>query len=60
MHKVIGVSLPEETLAEIDNQKGDVSRSRYLTRLVEIGLKAQEPQTTETLSEKPKERQKKN
>lgn len=32
---VVGVSLPTEMVARIDGERGDVSRSRFLQRLVE-------------------------
>ena len=32
---VIGISLPQELLAKVDGERGDVSRSRFLQRLVE-------------------------
>ena len=34
-HKSIGLSLPIEVMARIDSERGDVSRSRYLYRLIE-------------------------
>ena len=35
VNKNFGVSFPEETLECIDVQRGDVSRSRYLLRIIE-------------------------
>jgi hypothetical protein len=34
-----GVSLPKETIRRIDGERGDVSRSRYITRLLEQAYK---------------------
>lgn len=31
----VGISLPKEKLAQIDSQRGDVPRSRFLLRLLE-------------------------
>lgn len=31
----IGVSLPKETIAKIDKARGDISRSRFLWRILE-------------------------
>ena len=33
--KVIGLSLPKVVISEIDIRRGDVTRSRYVTRLLE-------------------------
>ncbi|MBA2267168.1 MAG: hypothetical protein H0W19_02360 [Nitrosopumilus sp.] len=35
----IGVSLRVELINLIDNKRGDISRSRYILRLIESGLK---------------------
>jgi hypothetical protein len=34
-HKATGISFPDELLKEIDSERGDISRSRYLLRLLE-------------------------
>jgi metal-responsive CopG/Arc/MetJ family transcriptional regulator len=31
----VGVSLPREIITRIDNERGDVSRSRYVLRMVQ-------------------------
>ncbi|HJT83296.1 MAG TPA: hypothetical protein VJ697_02340 [Nitrososphaeraceae archaeon] len=31
----IGLSLPKEILKKIDEQRGDISRSKYLLRIIE-------------------------
>jgi hypothetical protein len=31
----VGISLPKEIVTKIDSERGDVSRSRYLLRIVE-------------------------
>jgi len=36
---IVGVSLPEHVVQEIDNDRGDVSRSRFLLRLVQRAYK---------------------
>lgn len=33
--KTVTVSLPEETLRRLDEQRGDVPRSRFVTRALE-------------------------
>lgn len=33
--QVIGLSLPKSVITEIDVRRGDVTRSRYVTRLLE-------------------------
>jgi len=33
-YKPTGVSLPDNLLKDIDNERGDVSRSRFLLRLI--------------------------
>jgi hypothetical protein len=35
---IIGVSLPRETITKIDEARGDISRSRFLWRIVEKAL----------------------
>ena len=39
---LIGISIPEELLKKIDDQKGDVTRSKYITRLLEEAIKQRE------------------
>jgi metal-responsive CopG/Arc/MetJ family transcriptional regulator len=34
----ISISLPENLVREIDEGKGDVSRSRFVKRLLQIGI----------------------
>jgi hypothetical protein len=34
-HKATGLSIPTELLYKIDTERGDVSRSRFLLRLIE-------------------------
>jgi metal-responsive CopG/Arc/MetJ family transcriptional regulator len=34
-HQTIGVSIAEDILAKVDQDRGDVSRSRFLQRLLE-------------------------
>ena len=40
MHKskTYGLSLPTQLFEEIDSQRGDISRSRYILRILEKGL----------------------
>jgi hypothetical protein len=33
--KAVGISLPEEIISKIDDERGDISRSRYLLRIVQ-------------------------
>jgi metal-responsive CopG/Arc/MetJ family transcriptional regulator len=33
--KGVGISLPKELMAQIDSERGDISRSRFLLRLIE-------------------------
>ena len=41
-YKATGISLPDEFLKEIDSERGDISRSRYLLRLLEKPYKCNE------------------
>jgi hypothetical protein len=41
MCKSFGTSLPAEMLKQIDNERGDISRSRYIFRLLEKAYKVQ-------------------
>jgi hypothetical protein len=34
-HKPTGLSIPKELLCKIDSERGDISRSRFLLRLIE-------------------------
>ena len=38
----IGVSLPENIFNKIESERGDVSRSRFILRLLELGFKTKE------------------
>ena len=42
--KVIGISFPNEIVEKVDAIRGDVSRSRYVSRILEkeLGLKSVE------------------
>jgi metal-responsive CopG/Arc/MetJ family transcriptional regulator len=40
--KVIGISFNEELIKKIDRDRGDVSRSRFVQRLIEEAYKARE------------------
>jgi metal-responsive CopG/Arc/MetJ family transcriptional regulator len=40
----VGISLPEQIVEKIDRDRGDVSRSRFLLRLVEHAYKEREVQ----------------
>lgn len=35
MLKTIGISLPKEIIEQIDSDRGDINRSRYILRLIE-------------------------
>ncbi|MDQ6666883.1 MAG: hypothetical protein M3Y53_01500 [Thermoproteota archaeon] len=35
-YKTTGISIPVELMKRIDNERGDVSRSRYVLRLLEM------------------------
>lgn len=35
----IGISLPEDIVEKIDTMRGDVTRSRFILRLIESSLK---------------------
>ena len=34
--KMLGISLPQEILLRIDRDRGDIPRSRYLVKLIEL------------------------
>lgn len=38
----IGISLTEEILHKIENERGDISRSRFVLRLLELGFRKKE------------------
>jgi hypothetical protein len=38
----VGISLPKEIISKIDSERGDISRSRYLLRLLEKPYKCNE------------------
>jgi len=40
--KVLGFSLPESVIARIDKDRGDIPRSRYVLRLLEMANKIQD------------------
>ena len=40
----VGISLPKKIMSEIDTERGDVSRSRFLLRLIEDKLPAEKRQ----------------
>lgn len=37
-YKAVGISLPQPIISEIDSKRGDISRSRYLLRILEKTL----------------------
>jgi metal-responsive CopG/Arc/MetJ family transcriptional regulator len=41
-YRATGISLPDELLKELDSERGDISRSRYLLRLLEKQYKCNE------------------
>jgi hypothetical protein len=40
----IGISLPKEIMSRIDTERGDISRSRFLLRLIECTYTKAAPQ----------------
>jgi hypothetical protein len=38
----VGISLPKEIISQIDSERGDISRSRYMLRLLEKQNKCDE------------------
>jgi hypothetical protein len=38
----VGISLPKEIISKIDSERGDISRSRYMLRLLEKQNKCDE------------------
>jgi metal-responsive CopG/Arc/MetJ family transcriptional regulator len=49
----VGISIDKEILAEIDKERGDVSRSRYLLKMLRAGLlqKNKKPKNKKGLSD---------
>ena len=45
MNVVVGVSLPQEMVAKVDGDRGDVPRSKFLQRLVEQAYARREEKT---------------
>ena len=41
----LGISLPTQIVDRIENERGDVSRSRFVLRLLELGFMAEEEKT---------------
>ena len=37
-HKTAGISIPAELMQRIDNERGDISRSRFVLRLLATGF----------------------
>ena len=46
----VGISLPEEMLSKIDRERGDISRSKFLLRLLERAYSAENKQRMEVIS----------
>lgn len=46
--KITGLSLPETVVAYIDSQRGDISRSRYVLRLIETSINSPQKQNIES------------
>jgi len=40
--KIVSITFPEETFAKIEETRGDISRSRYILRLIERALEGDE------------------
>ena len=40
--KIVSITFPEETYAKIEAIRGDISRSRYILRLIEKAMKGDE------------------
>ena len=40
--KIVSITFPEETYAKIEATRGDISRSRYILRLIEKAMKGDE------------------
>jgi metal-responsive CopG/Arc/MetJ family transcriptional regulator len=45
----VGISLPKEIISKIDSERGDISRSRYLLRLLEKLYKYNESRKKDSL-----------
>ena len=48
-YKATGISLPDELLKEIDSERGDISRSRYMLRLLEKPYKCDKCRNKDSL-----------
>ncbi len=46
--RITGISLPEKIITAIDEQRGDINRSRYIMRIIEKAL----PSKVSSFSEK--------
>jgi len=46
--RITGISLPEKMITYIDNQRGDINRSKYVLRILEKAL----PSEVSSFSEK--------
>jgi hypothetical protein len=47
----LGISLPRKIVKKIDIERNDISRSRYLLRLIEKAYSVENPINTEKLSQ---------
>jgi hypothetical protein len=45
----VGISLPKEIISKIDSERGDISRSRYMLRLLEKQNKCDECRNKDSL-----------
>jgi metal-responsive CopG/Arc/MetJ family transcriptional regulator len=43
----VGISFPKRVLTKIDSERGDISRSRYLLRVIENALQSKEKEEEE-------------
>ena len=48
--KIVSITFPEETYAKIEAIRGDISRSRYILRLIEKAMKGDETAALSKLS----------
>ena len=51
----VGISLPKEIMTKIDQDRGDISRSRYVLRLLERIYRSQEPGQDEDIKKQQSE-----
>ena len=51
----VGVSLPKEIITKIDHDRGDISRSRYMLRLLERIYRSQESSQDEHIKKQQSE-----